>query len=175
MHGTTRISKATPLDWLAKFLAEYNPGPSCKDKYVVLDQGGELYGNPTARSLFEEAGYTIRATGAESSNQNVPVERAHQTIGKALRAMLSGAGLSPKFCPYAFHISSCKTPSQLLVCPPRSRNLLPVVVTISPASVLLAVVSGYASWRQTLPPRPECSIRDLSWFPTRHYAKCTMV
>jgi hypothetical protein len=38
-----------------------------------------------------------------SSHQNAPVERPHRHIGCAIRAMLSGASLAPKFWPYAFY------------------------------------------------------------------------
>ncbi|KAG7359997.1 reverse transcriptase RNA-dependent DNA polymerase [Nitzschia inconspicua] len=65
--------------------------------------GGELYANPAVRALFEQFGYAVRPTGADASNQNGPVERAHLTVANALRAMLLGAGLDPRFWPYAFH------------------------------------------------------------------------
>ncbi|KAG7341265.1 GAG-pre-integrase domain containing protein [Nitzschia inconspicua] len=48
-------------------------------------------------------GYAVCPTGADASNQNGPVERAHLTVANALRAMLLGAGLDPRFWPYAFH------------------------------------------------------------------------
>ena len=54
------------------------------------------------RALFNQYGYDVRPTGADASNQNGPVERSHQTIGNALRSMLSGAGLTAKFWPFAF-------------------------------------------------------------------------
>eukprot|EP00980_Cylindrotheca_fusiformis_P020907 scaffold7928_cov68-Cylindrotheca_fusiformis.AAC.1 len=101
-HGDTRISKASPINWLRDFLTRH--APKCKDKYVVLDQGGELYGNPDVRSLFEdEFGYEIRPTGADASNQNGPVERGHLTVANAMRAMIDGANVDIKFWPYAFH------------------------------------------------------------------------
>ena len=43
-NGDTQISKGPPLQWLAHFLAQYNP--LCKGKYVFLDQGGELFNHP---------------------------------------------------------------------------------------------------------------------------------
>ena len=45
-HGDTRISKGPPLQWLAHFLAQYNP--QCDGKYVYLDQGGKLFNHPEA-------------------------------------------------------------------------------------------------------------------------------
>lgn len=101
LHGDTRISKASPVTWLREFLKKY--APQCEDKYVVLDQGGELYANPIVRELFEEFGYEIRPTGADSSNENGPVERAHLTMANGIRAMLTGANLDVRFWPYAFH------------------------------------------------------------------------
>jgi hypothetical protein len=68
-----------------------------------MDQGGELYHNPKVHGLFKEFGYSIYyPTGANSSHQNGPVERAHQTIGNALCCFLAGTNLPAKFCPYAF-------------------------------------------------------------------------
>ena len=68
-----------------------------------MDQGGELYANPNVVKLFQEYKYTIRPTGADSSNQNRPVERGHRTVAKAVWALLTGADLHIKFWPYAFH------------------------------------------------------------------------
>jgi hypothetical protein len=45
----------------------------------------------------------VELTGPDASHQNGPGERPHQTIGDALRAMLSGADLKPNFWPYAFY------------------------------------------------------------------------
>jgi hypothetical protein len=100
-HGDTRISKAAPLHWLRHFLSQYNP--RCNDKYVYMDQGGELFNNPNIRNLFEHAGYTIYPTGADSSHQNGPVERGHRTLANSIRALLLGANLDVKFWPYAFY------------------------------------------------------------------------
>ena len=101
LHGDTRISKASPIHWLRHFLENYSP--QCSGKYVHLDQGGELYANPEVLRLFERFGYEIRPTGADSSHQNGPVERAHLTVANAVRSMLTGADLPVKFWPYAFH------------------------------------------------------------------------
>ena len=51
---------------------------------MVLDQGGELYGSPDVQNLFTEFGYDIRVTGADTSCQNAPVERAHQTVADGI-------------------------------------------------------------------------------------------
>lgn len=99
--GKTCLSKATPMHWLRNFLDLH--APSCSNKYVHMDQGGELYRNPRLRHLFQQRGYDIRPTGADSSHQNGPVERAHRTVADMIRTLLSGANLPIKFWPYAFH------------------------------------------------------------------------
>ena len=101
LHGDTRVSKATPLKWLRHFLQHHSP--RSPGKYVYLDQGGELYNNPAVRKLFEEFNYDVRPTGADASNQNGPVERAHLTVANGVRSLLHGADLDPRFWPYAFH------------------------------------------------------------------------
>jgi hypothetical protein len=101
LDGTPRISRGAPLNWLESWLKQHSltmPG-----KYVYLDQGGELFNNQKVRSLFQRFGYAIYPTGADSSHQNGPVERAHQTIGNALRTMLIGSNLDARFWPYVFH------------------------------------------------------------------------
>ena len=42
-----------------------------------------------------------KCTGADASNQNGPVERAHRTISNSIWALLFGSGLSTHFWPYA--------------------------------------------------------------------------
>jgi hypothetical protein len=101
LFGDTRISKVSPLLWLEAFLSRHSP--ECTGKYVFLDQGGELYANPNVVSLFTRFHYSVRPTGADASNQNGPVERAHLTVANFLRAMLLGADLDARFWPYAFH------------------------------------------------------------------------
>ena len=100
-HGDTRVSKASPVEWLRNFLE--NHAPKCPDKYVFLDQGGKLYNNPVVIQLFKRFGYDIQVTGADASNQNGPVEQGHGVVANAIRAMLLGASLPIKFWPYAFH------------------------------------------------------------------------
>jgi hypothetical protein len=50
LHDNTRISKGLPMPCLCCWL-RLNP-PSCNSKYVAMDPGGELYGNPKVRRLF---------------------------------------------------------------------------------------------------------------------------
>ena len=40
LHGDTRLSKSSPVKYLESFLQQYFP--ECKNKWVILDQGGEL-------------------------------------------------------------------------------------------------------------------------------------
>ena len=98
--GESRLSKAPPVEFLRHFLEQRSP--NCDDKYVVMDQGGELYKSPAVQKLFEQYGYTIHPTGADTSRQNA-VERHQRTIANGIRSLLIGSGLPAKFWPYAFH------------------------------------------------------------------------
>ena len=100
LHGDTRLTKASPLKYLESFLKEYSP--ECKNKWVVMDNGGKLYSNPKIWNLFATFGYEIYPTSPDSSNQNGPVERAHCTVSQGIKALLFGAGLNVKFWPYVF-------------------------------------------------------------------------
>ena len=102
MHGDCRLSKASPVKYLDSFLKQYSPNMGPGKKWVVLDQGGELYGNPEVRNLFEKYQYTIYKTGADASFQNGPAERGHRLVGTFIKSLLLGAGLEIKFWPYAF-------------------------------------------------------------------------
>jgi hypothetical protein len=41
LHGDVRLSKASPVKYFENFLSEYSPNVC--DKWVVMNQGGELY------------------------------------------------------------------------------------------------------------------------------------
>jgi hypothetical protein len=103
LHGDARVSKASPIKYLESFLQEYLP--NVPNKFVVLDQGGELYRNPAILNLFQKYKYkyNMYPTGADASFQNGPVERAHRTIATSIRALLFGSDLPIKFWSYAFH------------------------------------------------------------------------
>jgi Reverse transcriptase (RNA-dependent DNA polymerase)/GAG-pre-integrase domain len=101
IFGRAFATKAPPVDWLNQWLA--NNSPSCQDKYVRMDGGGELGKCREIHETFNNFGYQVQLTGPDSSHQNGPGERPHQTIGDALRAMLTGADLRPNFWPYAFY------------------------------------------------------------------------
>jgi hypothetical protein len=103
LWGGTFRSKAPPVDYLNKWLLQYGLDDSVKDRYVRLDPGGDLGGWAAIVDLFESAGYKVEVTAPDSSHMNGPVERLHQTIGDAMRAMLGGADLHPGFWPYSFH------------------------------------------------------------------------
>ena len=76
---------------MESFLQHYSP--ECNNKWVVLDQGGKLFGNSDVRNLFKRYKYEISPTGSDSSSQNGPVERAHRTISIGIKNRLIGAGL----------------------------------------------------------------------------------
>ncbi len=99
--GRAFATKAPPVDWLNQWLA--NNAPACNGKYVRMDGGGELGRCREILDTFANFGYQTQLTGPDSSHQNGPGERPHQTIGDALRAMLTGASLRPAFWPYAFY------------------------------------------------------------------------
>ena len=101
LFGRAFATKAPPVDWLNNWLA--NNAPQCPNKYVRMDGGGELGKCREIHRTFTNFGYSVELTGPDSSHQNGPGERPHQTIGDALRAMLSGANLQPCFWPYAFY------------------------------------------------------------------------
>ncbi|KAG7357166.1 reverse transcriptase RNA-dependent DNA polymerase [Nitzschia inconspicua] len=74
---------------------------------------------------YIDGNYTVRPTGADSSNQNGPVERAHLTLGNGIRSLLHGAGLSPQFWRYAFaHYLRIKN-----AIPSRDQNVSPFEAT----------------------------------------------
>ena len=51
LTGEARIYKALPIKWLKDFLRTHLP--SCSSKYVHMEQGRELCGNPIICKLFE--------------------------------------------------------------------------------------------------------------------------
>ena len=101
IFGRAFATKAPPVDWINSWLASNSP--QCPDKYVRMDGGGELGKCRDIHRTFANFGYAVELTGPDSSHQNGPGERPHQTIGDALRTMLSGANLQPNFWPYAFY------------------------------------------------------------------------
>ena len=102
-YGETFRSKAPPIDFCSRWLARFGLGNDVANKYVCFDLGGELGHCTEIVDLFAKAGYHHHPTSSQSSHQNALGERPHQTISNAIRAMLGGAALPPKFWPYAFH------------------------------------------------------------------------
>ena len=100
LHGDTRLSKSSPVKYLESFLQQYSP--KYKNKWVVLNQGGELYGHLDVRNLFKRYNYEIFPTGADSSSQNGPVKRAHCTVSNGIKSCLIGTGLPIAYWPFAF-------------------------------------------------------------------------
>jgi hypothetical protein len=101
IFGRAFATKAPPVDWINSWLASNSP--QCPDKYVRMDGGGELGKCGDIHRTFANFGYAVELTGPDSSHQNGPGERPHQTTGDALCNMLSGANLQPNFWPYAFY------------------------------------------------------------------------
>ena len=95
--------QAPSVNFINHWLARHGLPVQAKDKYVHFDLCVELGKSPEIVHLFERAGYSVEPTAPSSSHQNGPGEHPHQTIGDAIRTMLAGADLAPKFWPYAFH------------------------------------------------------------------------
>jgi len=121
LHGQSFCSKAPPVDFIKYFLADH-ADPTVRGKYVRMDRG-ELTSSQILE-LFQHYGYEVQITGADASTMNGAGERPHRTIATAMRTMLSGAGLPPKFWPYCFayilrlynltvHEGQTKTPYEL--------------------------------------------------------------
>jgi hypothetical protein len=103
VYGECFASKAPPLDFLNRWLLHHGLPKDVCNKYVRMDPGGEQGACQAIVEFFENAGYAFEPTAPNSSHQNGPVERSHQTIADAIRTMLAGASLSPKKRPYAFY------------------------------------------------------------------------
>ena len=103
LYGECFATKAPPIRFINNWLMKHAPRSDVRDKYVCMDLGGELGRSSEVVSIFEQAGYSIEFTSPNHSHQNGPVERPHQSIATALRTMLHGANLEPKYWPYAFH------------------------------------------------------------------------
>ena len=91
LHGDISLSNISPIKYLESFLQQHSP--ECKNKWVVLDQGGELCGNPDVQHLFKRYQHKIFPTGSDSLSQNGLVKRAHRTISNGIKSWLIGAGL----------------------------------------------------------------------------------
>ena len=65
LYGDSYLTKASPLTYLESFFSEY--APECKNKWVVLYQGSELYGNAKIKNLFCRFGYEAYPTSPNGS------------------------------------------------------------------------------------------------------------
>jgi len=151
LFGEPFHSKALPLDFINCWLAKYGLLLSVSDKYVQMDQGGELGHYMDVVCLFEAAGYTIKCTAPDSSHQNGPGEHPHCTIGDAICMMLASAGLEPHFWPYAF----CHFLYLYNVTPHHSHDTSPY--TICSGQLLdLSLLQTFGCWVYVLSPRASC-------------------
>ena len=65
--GKCQKTKASPLNWIRDTLSHFAPGQGVgENRYVHMDQGGELYNNPKVRKIFEKRGFAIHPTGADA-------------------------------------------------------------------------------------------------------------
>ena len=95
LYGRAFATKAPPVDWINSWLA--NNAPNCPNKYVRMDGGGELGKSRDIQRTFANYGYTLELTGPDSSNQNGPGERPHQTIGGRTTRYVIRSGPPAKF------------------------------------------------------------------------------
>jgi hypothetical protein len=132
LFGQCFRSKAPPIEFLTQWLATYGLSNTVPDRYVRFDLGGELGRCDEIIQIFRSTGYIVEPTAPDSSHQNGPGERPHRTIADAIRTMLAGASLPPKFWPYAFHhflrlynitVHGDKTASPFELCSGRKPNL----------------------------------------------------
>ena len=76
LYGATRISKVPPVAWLRRFLLQNVPEDDPKnDRYILLDQGGDLYGCVALQDpLKKEFFFELCPTGTQAHHQNGLVE-----------------------------------------------------------------------------------------------------
>ena len=77
-HRYERIPKASPIACLRNFLNWYFP--TCNNKYIQLDQGGEISNNQVVNNLLQSFGCTLNPTGSYTSHQHGPVEQYHTAL-----------------------------------------------------------------------------------------------
>ena len=103
LFGSPRVSKAAPIEYLRLWLRTHVSGTPPTGRYVMMDQGGELYKNPAIRKLFTSFGFALHPTATEAHHANGVIERANRTVDAGIRNLLHGANLPVRFWPYAFH------------------------------------------------------------------------
>ena len=98
-HEDARIYKVSPIAWLRNLLNHYSP--TCNDKYIHLDQWGDLFNDSYVKNLLQYFGYTLHPTGYDTSHQSGSFEQAHRTLANYIQSMLTGSNLDIKFCSYS--------------------------------------------------------------------------
>ena len=91
------LNKAPPINFLNHWLMLHGLPSDVPDKYVHLNQGGDLGHSKDVVCLLQNVGYFIEPTASAASHQNGPGECPHQTIGDMLCVILVGADLPLKF------------------------------------------------------------------------------
>ena len=89
-------NKKPPVKVISQFLKIYGLKKG-GIKVLRIDQGGKLVKDSSFREATSELGYQVEITGANNSSQNGKVERPHRTLGQMMRAVLTNAGLHPKY------------------------------------------------------------------------------
>ena len=72
LFGEPFRSKAPPIDFLNCWLAKHGLPLDSSNKYVHMDQGGELGHCPDVVTLFESAGYSVELTAPDASHEKGP-------------------------------------------------------------------------------------------------------
>ena len=67
----------------------------------MTDQGGELGKSFAFQRMVDKHKYSLKLTGAGSSESNGRCERVHQDLGRMMRCLLHGAGLGPEYWSFA--------------------------------------------------------------------------
>ena len=93
-HVYSRSNKP-PLNWLNRWIVCHTI-PNVQNKYVVMDQVGEMNRNPAILSLSDKYGYTVRRTATGASHQKYPDELPHRYIGVSGRSLMEGHKFSLK-------------------------------------------------------------------------------
>ena len=70
-------------------------------KFIMTDQGGELGKSFAFQRMVDKHKYSLKLTGAGSSEANGRCERVHQDLGRMMRCLLHGAGLGPEYWSFA--------------------------------------------------------------------------
>ena len=102
--ASARISKGAPIEWVKRWLRQNIPDDLPEaNRYVMLDQGGELANNPDFCKMIQSEPffYHIEPIGAGAHHQHGVVERANRTVDTGIRSLLFGANLPIKFWPFA--------------------------------------------------------------------------